>query len=60
MSGHRSHLSVLGLLRRQFLAGPGASIALAVLVLVGAFLATVVPRAVAALHDAALDEHLAQ
>jgi putative ABC transport system permease protein len=60
MSGHRSHLSVLGLLRRQFLAGPGASIALAVLVLVGAFLATVVPRAVAALHDAALAEHLAQ
>ena len=60
MSAHRSHLSTAGLLRRQFLAGPGASVALAVLVLVGAFLATAVPRAVAALHDAALAEHLAQ
>lgn len=59
MSGHRSHLSTAGLLRRQFLAGPGASVALAVLVLVAAFLATGVPRAVAALHDAALAEHLA-
>ncbi|RZS64173.1 putative ABC transport system permease protein [Agromyces ramosus] len=55
----RSHLSTPGLLRRQFLAGPGASIALAALVLVGAFLATSVPRAVAALHTAALADQLA-
>lgn len=60
MSRHRSHLSTPGLLRRQFLAGPGSSIALALLVLVGAFLATAVPRAVAAMHDAALAEHLSQ
>ena len=55
----RSHLSTPGLLRRQFLAGPAASIALAALVLVGAFLATSVPRTVAALHTAALAEQLA-
>ena len=55
----RSHLSTAGLLRRQFLAGPGASIAVAVLVLVAAFLAIAVPRAVAALHTAALAEQLA-
>lgn len=61
MSARRhSHLSTMGLLRRQFLAGPGASIALAVLVLVSAFLATAVPRAVAALHTAALADQLAQ
>ena len=54
----RSHLSTPGLLRRQFLAGPGASIALALLVLVGALLATAVPRAVAALHTAQLAELL--
>ena len=54
-----SHLSAAGLLRRQFLAGPGASIALASLVLVGAFLATAVPRAVAALHTEALAVQLA-
>ena len=55
----RSHLSTAGLLRRQFLAGPGASVAVAVLVLVAAFLAIAVPRAVAALHTAALAEQLA-
>lgn len=60
MRPHRSHLSTAGLLRRQFVAGPGASVALAVLVLVAAFLATAVPRAVAALHDAALAEHVAE
>ena len=54
-----SHLSTPGLLRRQFAAGPGPSIALAVLVLVGAFLATAVPRAVAALHTDALMAQLA-
>ncbi len=57
---HHSHLSTMGLLRRQFLAGPGASIALAVLVLVSAFLATAVPRAVASLHTAALADELAE
>ncbi|MDQ0893151.1 ABC transporter permease [Agromyces ramosus] len=51
---HHSRLSTAGLLRRQFLAGPGASIMLALLVLVGALLATAVPRAVAAMHTAAL------
>lgn len=56
---HHSHLSTPGLLRRQFLAGPGASITLALLVLVGAFLATAVPRAVAALHTATLAEQTA-
>jgi putative ABC transport system permease protein len=54
-----SHLSTPGLLRRQFLAGPGASIALALLVLLGALLATAIPRAVAALHTAALAEQTA-
>lgn len=57
---HHSHLSTTGLLRRQFFAAPVASIVLAVLVAGGAFLATAVPRAVAAQHTAALDEHLAQ
>lgn len=56
---HHSRLSTPGLLLRQFLAGPGASIALALLVLAGALLATAVPRAVAALHTAALAEQTA-
>ena len=56
----RSHLSTPGLLRRQFLAAPVASIVLALLVLVGALLATAVPRAVAALHTDALAERLAR
>ena len=53
-----SHLSSAGLLRRQFLAAPVASILLALLVLAGALLATAVPRAVAAMHTAALGERL--
>lgn len=51
---HHSRLSTPGLLRRQFFANPGASIMLALLVLVGALLATAVPRAVAAMHTDAL------
>lgn len=58
-AGHRSHLSTSGLMRRQFLASPAASVALALLVLVGAFLAIAVPRAVAALHTTALAEQTA-
>ncbi|WP_448810879.1 FtsX-like permease family protein [Agromyces bauzanensis] len=58
-AGRRSHLSTPGLLRRQFLASPAASVALALLVLAGAFLATAVPRAVAALHTTALAEQTA-
>jgi putative ABC transport system permease protein len=57
---HHSRLSTPGLLRRQFFAGPAASIMLALLVLVGALLATAVPRAVAAMHTAALADALAQ
>jgi putative ABC transport system permease protein len=57
---HHSRLSTPGLLRRQFFAGPGASIMLALLVLVGALLATSVPRAVAAMHTAALGQELAE
>ncbi|WP_136708542.1 FtsX-like permease family protein [Agromyces sp. H66] len=56
---HHSRLSTPGLLLRQFASGPGASIALALLVVAGAFLATAVPRAVAALHTAALAEQTA-
>ncbi|WP_448005732.1 FtsX-like permease family protein [Agromyces bauzanensis] len=56
---HHSRLSTPGLLLRQFSAGPGASIALALLVLAGALFATAVPRAVAALHTAALAEQTA-
>ncbi|GAA1962487.1 ABC transporter permease [Agromyces allii] len=60
MSGsHRSRLSTAGLLRRQLTTSPGASIALALLVLVGALLATAVPRAATALHTEALHEQLA-
>ena len=59
-AGHRSRLSTPGLLRRQFLAGPVASIMLALLVLAGALLATGVPRAVAAMHTAALEDSLEQ
>jgi len=55
---HHSHLSSAGLLRRQFLAAPVASILLALLVLAGALLATAVPRAVAAMHTAALGARL--
>ena len=55
---HHSHLSSAGLLRRQFLAAPVASILLALLVLAGALLATAVPRAVAAMHTTALGERL--
>ena len=57
---HHSHLSSAGLLRRQFFAAPVASILLALLVLAGALLATAVPRAVAAMHTAALGERLAE
>ena len=57
---HHSRLSTPGLLRRQFFAGPGPSIMLALLVLVGALLATAVPRAVAAMHTAALGQELAE
>ena len=57
---HHSHLSSAGLLRRQFLAAPVASLLLALLVLAGALLATAVPRAVAAMHTAALGERLAE
>ncbi len=60
MSTRHSRLSVAGLLRRQFLAAPFASIMLALLVLTGALLATAVPRAVAAMHTAALAEHLGE
>jgi putative ABC transport system permease protein len=56
----RSRLSAPGLLRRQFFAGPVASILLAVLVLAGALLATGVPRAISAMHTAALEEALEQ
>jgi putative ABC transport system permease protein len=60
MSRHRrSALSTAGLLRRQFIAAPVASFMLALLVLAGALLATAVPRAVTALHTAALAERLA-
>lgn len=59
-AGHRSRLSAAGLLRRQFFAGPVASIMLALLVLGGALLATGVPRAVAAMHTAALEDSLEQ
>ncbi|NYG20847.1 putative ABC transport system permease protein [Agromyces hippuratus] len=55
-----SRLSTAGLLRRQFLAGPVASVMLALLVLAGALLATGVPRAVAAMHTAALEQSLEQ
>ncbi|MEF3403386.1 FtsX-like permease family protein [Agromyces sp. CCNWLW203] len=57
---HRSRLSAAGLLRRQFFAGPVASIMLALLVTAGALLATAVPRAVAAMHTAALEQSLAE
>ena len=57
---HHSHLSSAGLMRRQFFAAPVASILLALLVLAGALLATAVPRAVAAMHTAALGERLAE
>ncbi|MFD5866273.1 FtsX-like permease family protein [Agromyces sp. NPDC127015] len=57
---HHSRLTPAGLLRRQFFAAPVASIMLVLLVAGGAFLATAVPRAVAAQHTAALDEHLAE
>ncbi|MFB6609925.1 FtsX-like permease family protein [Agromyces sp. NPDC056379] len=59
-AGHRSRLSTPGLLRRQFFAGPLASIMLALLVLAGALLAAGVPRAVAAMHTAALEDSLDQ
>lgn len=59
-AGHRSWLSTPRLLRRQFFAGPVASIMLALLVLAGALLATGVPRAVAAMHTAALEDSLEQ
>ncbi|SIN94767.1 FtsX-like permease family protein [Agromyces cerinus] len=55
-----SRLSAAGLLRRQFFAGPVASIMLSLLVLAGALLATGVPRAVAAMHTAALEDSLEQ
>ncbi|ANJ26312.1 FtsX-like permease family protein [Agromyces aureus] len=55
----RSRLSTAGLLRRHLTTSPGASIALALLVLVGALLATAVPRAATALHTEALHEQLA-
>ncbi|MGW9631918.1 FtsX-like permease family protein [Agromyces sp. NPDC055520] len=57
---HRSRLSAAGLLRRQFFAGPLASVLLALLVLAGALLATGVPRAVSAMHTAALEQSLEQ
>ncbi len=57
---HHSQLSSAGLLRRQFFAAPVASLLLALLVLAGALLATAVPRAVAAMHTAALGERLAE
>ena len=60
MTAHRSRLSAPGLLRRQFFAGPVASIMLALLVLAGALLAISVPRAVAAMHTAALADSLEQ
>ncbi|WP_350349227.1 hypothetical protein ABIQ69_04690 [Agromyces sp. G08B096] len=55
---HRSHVGAAGLLGRAFTAGPGASVALAVLVAVSAFLAVLVPRAVEALHTSALVDRL--
>ncbi|GAA1510332.1 putative ABC transport system permease protein [Agromyces terreus] len=58
-SPRRSRLSPAGLLRRQWTTAPGASIALALLVLVGAFLATAVPRAATMLHTQAVHEQLA-
>jgi len=57
---HRSRLSPAGLLGRQFAAAPLASVLLALLVLAGAVLATAVPRAVVAMHTAALSERLAE
>ncbi|WP_157002243.1 ABC transporter permease [Agromyces laixinhei] len=60
ITAHHSRLTVPGLLRRQFFAGPAASIMLAVLVFAGALLATGVPRAVSAMHTAALEESLEQ
>lgn len=57
---HHSHLSASGLLRRQFLAAPVASVLLALLVVAGALLATAVPRAVSAMHTAALGERSAE
>ncbi|MGI9822571.1 FtsX-like permease family protein [Agromyces sp. Marseille-Q5079] len=56
---HRSRTSSSGLLRRHLSTAPGASIALALLVLVGAFLATAVPRAATVLHTDALHEQVA-
>lgn len=55
----RSTLSSAGLLRRQLADAPGASIALALLVLIGAFLAVAVPRAATLLHTQAVHEQLA-
>lgn len=57
---HHSRLTPLGLLRRQFFAAPWASVMLALLVLAGALLATAVPRAVSAMHTAALEEELGE
>lgn len=57
---HHSTLSTTGFFRRQFFAAPFASIMLALLVAAGALLATALPRAVAAMHTAALAEHLAE
>ncbi|WP_022889800.1 FtsX-like permease family protein [Agromyces italicus] len=56
---HHSALTPVGLFHRQFFAAPFASVMLALLVAAGAFLATALPRAVAAMHTAALAEHLA-
>ncbi|UOQ88337.1 ABC transporter permease [Agromyces endophyticus] len=55
---HHSSLSTTGLLRRQFFAAPFAAVMLALLVAGGAFLATALPRAVAAMHTTALSQHL--
>lgn len=56
----RSALTPAGLLRRQFAAAPVPSVMLALLVFAGAMLATAVPRAVTAMHTAALAERLAE
>jgi putative ABC transport system permease protein len=61
MSGARRHpgLSAPSLLWRHSATDPGAALVVALLVLLGCFLAVATPRAVAALHTAALAEQLA-
>ena len=61
MSARRRHpgLSAPSLLWRHSATDPGAALVVALLVLLGCFLAVATPRAVASLHTAALAEQLA-